>query len=175
MRGDDTSEPLDSSIFHELRRLTQRANAGDPTALTRMREILEVTPRIWQHVGDVASQAERAWVALLAGKDTLGAESIRRKAAELRRELEGEHPTAIERMLVDQVVVNWLEMAHAQAGATQEGGPVSQANHRLRRAETAQRKYTAAIKALTQVRTLLARGLVPSNATLRLHDGRETA
>lgn len=177
MRDDNISEPpLDAAVYHELRRLTMRANAGDPTALPRMREILEETPRIWQHVGDVARQAERAWVDLLAGQDIVGAESIRRKAAALRSELEGAHPTAVERMLVDQVVICWLELAHAQAAATQEGGPAGQANHRIRRAESAQRKYTLAIKALTQVRTLLARGLVPTGAAVRLHAGdRETA
>ena len=165
-------EPIPNSppVVAELRALVQQAKAGDVSILPKLRAILDEHPEIWQHAGDLEKVVVRAWVELLAGGDPLGAEAVRRKADQLRAELEGDSPTPLERLLVGQVVSHWLELSHAQVMAADPGEATpGQAGFRLRRAESAQKRYLAAIKTLTTVRALVPRGLLPANL-LKLHD-----
>jgi hypothetical protein len=162
--------PAEPAVLTELRELVTKAKAGDASVLPRLREVLDDNPQIWQHTGDLEQVVVRAWTQLLAGDDPLTLEVLRRKAEALRAELEGDSPTPLERLLVGQVVSSWLEMSHAQAQVAAPGSTtLGQASHNLRRAESAQKRYLAAIKTLTTVRALVPRGLVPVNH-LRLHD-----
>lgn len=162
-------------MARELRELVARAKGGDASVLSIIRRILDHHPEITAYVGDVARLAERALIELLVHADPLGTEAITRHAEQMRADLEGPHPTPVERLLVAQVVATWLEVAYSQAAAAQPGGSIAQANLRVRRAEASQRRHLAAIKTLTQIR-LMPQGLVPVDATLRLHSGdRETA
>lgn len=167
------SEPI---VARELRELVARAKGGDATVLPTIRRILDDHPEISAYVGDVARLAEAVWIEMLVAEDPLGAEAIKRHAAQMRAELEGPHPTPLERLLIAQITSTWLEVAYAQMAAAQRGGSIMQATARVRRSEVAQRKHLAAVKALAQVRTLLPQGLMPVGSTLRLHEGdRETA
>src|SRR5208283_4769473 len=153
------SPPAEPPFLVELRALVKQAEAGDATVLPRLRQLLDEHPEIWHHVGDVAGIVERAWIGLLAGDDALAVESMKRTIAEMRSDLAGEHPTRLERMMVDQVVACWLETKHVEAASAlaKQGSPES-ANYRLKRLESAQRRYEGAIKTLTTVRTLLPTG-----------------
>jgi hypothetical protein len=154
----------------ELRALVQRAKGGDVAALPRLREILDNYPEVWEHAGDLEKIVVRAWTDLLAGDDPLGLEAVRRKADQLRTDLEGDNPTPIERLLVGGVVSTWLELAHAQLqGATPGSKRAGVANYDLRRSESAQKRHLAAIRTLTTVRALVPRGLLPVNL-LRIYD-----
>src|SRR5262247_3275403 len=48
---------------------TQKAKAGDVTALPRMRAILAEHPEIWQTAGDLEQVVVRSWAELLGGDD----------------------------------------------------------------------------------------------------------
>ena len=112
----------------------------------------------------------RSWAELLGGDNPPSVEAVRRKAERLRAELEGEAPAPLERLLAGQVVSGWLEMSHAQIKVSDPGAStLGQAGFNLRRAESAQKRYVAAMKALATVRQLLPRGLLPVNH-LRLHE-----
>jgi hypothetical protein len=164
-----TSMPEPAAVA-ELRALVQRAKAGDVEVLPRLREILDNCPQVWRHAGDLEKIVVRAWSELLAGDDPLGLEVVRRKADQLRADLEGDNPTPIEKLLVGQVVSTWLELSHAQLQSAAPGSKApAQAGHNLRKAESAQRRYLAAIKTLTTVRALVPRGLLPINQ-LRVFD-----
>jgi hypothetical protein len=139
--------------------------------LPRLRAILDEHPELWQHAGDLEKVVVRAWVELLAGGDPLSAEAIRRKADQLRAELEGDNPSPLERLLVGQVVSHWLEMSHAQVASANPGkATLVQAGYNLRRTESAQRRYLASIKVLATLRALVPRGLFPVDH-LRLRTG----
>ena len=107
---------------------------------------------------------------VLGNGDPLTQEIVLLKADALRRELAGETPTPLESLLVGHVVIQWMELAHAQMRAADpRGGSLAQAALEIKRAESAQRKYLAAMKTLAVVRHLLPRGLMPS-ASPRLFD-----
>jgi hypothetical protein len=122
--------------------------------LAGLRRLLDNNAQIWQRAGDVGARAERAWVDLLAAGNQLAAESIPRRLRELKAELAGPDPTSLEKLLVDLIAISWLATCDAEATAAEVGGSLSQAALRLRRAESAQRRHLAALKALATVRSL---------------------
>src|SRR5947199_50559 len=50
-----------------LEALVQRAQQGDEGALTELRQVLDAHPEFWQGYGDLALQAQAAWLHLIAG------------------------------------------------------------------------------------------------------------
>jgi hypothetical protein len=161
--------PRSPAVLDELKQLGAKAKAGDASVLPLLRQLLDEHPEVWEYAGDLDRIAVRSWIALLAGQDPLSAETIQRKAEHLRAELEGDKPTPLERLLVRQVVVCWLEMTHAQMQMAAPGKTTpGQAGYNLRRTESTQRKYLAAIKTLITVRAVMPRGLLPVNV-LKLH------
>ena len=165
-----STTPAEPRVSAELRVLVQSAQAGNPAALPHIRKILDDHPEVWRHVGDLATLAERAWIAVLAADHPVAVESMKRTVAAMKAELAGEHPTRIERLLVDQVVACWMEVSYLESVSADPGrSSLDQADFRLKRLESAQRRYLTALKTLTTLRTLVPTGLAPA-PSLRLHD-----
>ena len=167
-----TEERADARLPHDVDRLAelvQRAQQGDVTALPLLREALEADPSLWQAYGDLAAQAQEAWLQLLAGTDYLLAESVRLKLAALRQELGAEGASPLEKLLVERIVACWLQTHYADALYAQAKGPQSTASVRqelMKRQESSQRRYLAAIKQLALVRKLLRPALSPLQLAL---------
>jgi len=151
-------------------RLIERANGGDQDALRHLGAFLDQNPWLWQRAGDLTAATESAWVNLLAGQNALASESIKRRVAGLKRELEGEQPTRLEALLVEQIAVTWLACKHAEqkAACAATGSPAQDA-FKLKRAESAQKRFNNAIKTLALLRSVKRAGLVPANQ-MRLHE-----
>src|SRR5262245_23218668 len=95
---------------------------------------------------------------------------MKRTVAELKAELAGDNPTRLERLLVDQVIACWMEVSYLEAVAADPGcSSLDQSDFRLRRLESAQRRYLNALKSLASVRTLALPGLAPTPA-VKLHN-----
>ena len=167
----EANKPDYEALF---RGLVERANQGEPEALARLRKFLDLNPCIWEKAGDLTAAAERAWTELIAGADRLAAESLRRRLARLKAELAGPHP-ALESLLVDQVAVSWLAAHDGEIRAAVAGGAVAQAALRLRRAESGQRRLLNAVKTLSTLRALTARGLAPLDSVRLFKSEREPA
>jgi hypothetical protein len=162
--------PPEPSVLGELRALVVRAQGGDATALPRIRDILDERPEVWQHLGDLSAVAERAWITVLAADNPLAVESMKRTVAEMKADLAGEQPTRLERMLVDQVLACWMEAKYLEAlSADLRPGSLDQASFRLKRLESAEKRYLNAVKTLIALRSLLPKGLAPS-PTVRLYE-----
>lgn len=159
-----TRPGVEPAVGAELRSLVQKAQAGDVSVLPRLRQILDTHPEIWQHGGDLEKIVVRGWVDLLSGNDPLSKETVLRKAEQLRADLEGENPAPLEKLLVGVVVSNWLELSHAQLNSAAPGEKLrGQAGYNLKRAESVQRRYVQSMRMLATVRSLLPRGLLPTN------------
>lgn len=157
--ADAKREPLPKpTLADELVNLARQAEQGDQSSVTRLRQILDKGPEIWRAAGDVGAIAERAWIEQLASGNVLASESISRRLHELKSELTGTSATPLERLLIDTVGVTWLAAKHAELNAaSSQGGSLQQAGFRLKRAESAQRRFLGAIKALGKIRALLPR------------------
>jgi hypothetical protein len=155
--------------MERLAELVQRAQQGDMTVLPLLREALEADPSLWQEYGDLAAQAQEAWLQLLSGTDYLLAESVRLKLGALRQELGAEGASPLEKLLVERIVACWLQTHYADALYAQAKGPQSTTSVRqelMKRQESSQRRYLAAIKQLALVRKLLKPALSPLQLAL---------
>src|SRR6516162_6284002 len=167
-----TEERADARRPHDVDRLAelvQRGQQGDLTALPLLREALEGDPSLWQEYGDLAAQAQEAWLQLLAGTDYLLAESVRLKLGALRQELSAECASPLEKLLIERVIACWLQTCYSDSVYAQAKGPSSTPSVRqelMRRQESSQRRYLAAIKQLALVRKLLKPALSPLQLAL---------
>jgi hypothetical protein len=142
-----------------LAELVRRAGEGNETCLAGLRQILDKDPELWRAAGDVSALAERMWIDLVANGNKLAEESIPRNLRELKVQLAGPSPTPLERLLMDYVGVTWLAAQHGEIGAAQVGGSLDQAKLRLRRAESAQKRFTGAVKTFALIRALAPKGM----------------
>lgn len=148
-----TPKHLDST---DIDALTQRAEQGDRAALKELRALVRDEPAIWQQLGNSSKHLEKLWTEKLARDNPLLTESIKKYVDELRKEIEGPDPTPLEGLLVDRIVVCWLEVHQSEWQlATATDVTTAHISYLDRRLDRAQRRYLQAIKALAQVRKLL--------------------
>ncbi len=159
---------LGAEATDRLRELVQRAQQGDASVLPELRRVLDANPALWQSWGDLARQAEAAWVRLLAGKDLALGECVQRKLEELRAELGGPEPSPLERLLVERVAACWLQTMYSDAvyAQSKEATPAV-LRELMKRQESSQRRYLDAIKKLALVRKLLKPALSPLDLATR--------
>jgi hypothetical protein len=170
MDAEPLQPPSEPPVAVELRALVQSAQAGEASALPRIRQILDEHPEVWRYVGDLAALAERAWIAVLAADHSVAVEAMRRTVAEMKADLAGDNPSRMERLLVDQVVACWLEAKYLEGVSADPGrGSLDQSAFHLKRLESAQHRYLSALRMLTELRALAPSGLAPS-ASLKVHE-----
>ena len=146
---DSVQDPLS-----RLQRLVAAANAGDGDSLTKLREMLDTHPQVWQTVGDLGAHAEFAMINLASQGDQLMLESMARHVAQLKANLVGPNPTPLERLTVQRVVACWLAAQFAdRACATADGGEI-QTNAWARRQQMAEKRYQTAVKTLSLVQKM---------------------
>lgn len=137
--------------------LWERAQNGDATALPALRALFDAEPDAVEVV-DMARQVELSLIKAAAGpQNLLIREALPRKLAAMRAELGGQGPTPLERLLVERVVLCWLQLHYFEAAYTQNMGSLTlaQGHYHQRRIDRAHRRYLSAIKALATVRRLL--------------------
>lgn len=151
----------DTRLMELVMELATRANAGEARALAELRTLLDQHPALWDGLGDLAGQVERAWIkrTLGGGRNEITTEAIHRTVSTLRQELLGPSPTTLERLLVTRIIVCWLHVQDADlryARLLGEDHAFEAGDAYQRRQDRAQRRYLHAIKALAQVRKLTA-------------------
>ncbi|VTU00913.1 Uncharacterized protein OS=Planctomyces maris DSM 8797 GN=PM8797T_31453 PE=4 SV=1 [Gemmataceae bacterium] len=143
----------------ELQAVTDRARAGDHTAVPRLRELLALFPRHGAYFGDLALQAAGVWIDLAAGPDLHLRESLAVKLDALRRDLLGGSADPVLDLAVDRVALTWLAANYLTAmdGAAVKHGesPRLQA-FRAKRRHQAERAHLTALAALVALRKALA-------------------
>ena len=72
-------------------------------------------PDLREQRGDLAFQAERSLVQLVAGEVDVVKQAVHKKLATMRDELAGPQPTALEGLLVERVVACWPQLHYADA------------------------------------------------------------
>jgi hypothetical protein len=160
----EPSKEIEPSTAAKLSALVDRAQAGDASTLPQINKILDECPEIWTRLGDLEGLAEKAWVAVLAEKNPLIVEAIGRTLAKMRSDLSGEeNPTQIEKVLIDQVVLCWLQVKALEFNtANQEKSSGGKTNRPHIQLELAHRRHLSALKALTDLRRLKPGAMAPA-------------
>lgn len=140
----------------DLVQLIQRGQAGDLGALAGIRELLDNTPALWQHVGGLATQMERRWLQAVAGDDLIAQEIWFRQLQALKTALAGPDATLLEQLLVERVGVCWLQLQDAELQAeryrSQYGSVPESYDNRITRT---QKRFLEATKSFAQTQKLL--------------------
>ena len=133
------SERAASQYFDQL-------TSGDPAETASMTSLL-----IKLHDGDPVRTHETRLLQAIEPGDHLRREAIRRQVMQLRTDLEGPGPvSAVERIIIDRVVLCWLAVSDAEGRvirAGQSGSILSQKHF-----DHASKRLNDVVKALSQMR-----------------------
>lgn len=145
--------------------LVRKAEDGDKGALAEIIARTDASPNareVWAFVGDLGKRAERRWIEVATFGNPLARVGLERIISMMRADLEGDAPSPLERLLIERIILCWLQanFADQQVAALLANGEgkINQVEFFERRQGRAQRRYLAAIRSLA----LLRRLLVPS-------------
>ena len=137
----------------EVNAVIRKAEGGDGPALAEVREMLARPGTINQFRGNVAREVLLLLVKSYAGNNAVVREATIEKLVELRAELSGSAPTALEKLLVERVLATWLHLHTLEAAyAGKESLSLAQGAYYQKVISAAQKRYLAAIKGLAEVR-----------------------
>jgi hypothetical protein len=151
----DPPSAEETEVREWLSGILTSAAKGDPQALATAREVLDTMPRLVRMNWD--RQARAAVVSLITQGNPLDTEILQREAAAKWKEIAGPSPTPLEALLVERIVVCWLQVnqyERIEAERLKKGMSVEQSLFVQKRLDMAHRRYLSAIKALAQVRRL---------------------
>jgi hypothetical protein len=139
----------------DLKKLLDRAQAGDNSALPRLRAILKDPGAVDALGGDLARDAQARLIDKYAGQNHMLRESLLRKLELLRAEVAGPSPSPLERLLTERILSCWLHLHRLEAiyNGT-ENLSLDFGEYYQRNIQRAQKNYLAAIKALATIRRL---------------------
>ena len=134
--------------------LVSRAESGDQDALRALEDALAEFPVLAR---TVAGRTEVSLVENYAGRSPAAKEAVRRQLETIRKELSGSHPSPLERLLVERVVLTWLQVQSFETHYARKlrNLDLKQCEHYQRRIDRAHKRHLSAIRALAQVRKLL--------------------
>lgn len=154
--------------LRHLRELSSKAEGGDKEARGELRRALdEASPEIISQAAGLSRRAEQPLVKFIAAGDPLTEEALSRHLENMRREIAGQHATALEILLSERITACWLSVQAMDAliGANiyqrsegKEQGQVSFSLAFYRWAfqwqEQTHRRYLSSIRELARVRKL---------------------
>jgi hypothetical protein len=145
--------------------VVDRAKAGDHSAIVELRRLMDDGPALASICrGDAAELVEEWMVGTLCFNDPVRREATLHRLKQMRRELEGSDPTALERLLVQRTLACWLRVQIAEHVAGTHGCD-PQTEFFQRQLERANRLFQSSVKTLATVRRLAMPVLVGVNVT----------
>lgn len=141
---------VDFQVLYEM------ANAGSAEALAALRKLYEEEPKLFHSQRNLAQAALGARLKRMVTSAQGTALVIRKHLDRLEKELAGENPTPLERILVERIVMCWLDVQDHELrySLIDDKGQPRQAEWRSRMLDKAHRRFLAAVKSLADVRRL---------------------
>ena len=147
-----------------LGELVKKANNNDPAAQAELCAFLDANPAVYRRAGNIALPLEARWIELIANGNRLIEESVRRETNERRSVLLGANASEVVAMVVNLVILCYLELQYYQVRfAEMEGAPKGQLTMQLKRLDSAQKRLGLAVRALGDARKLAAKGVLAAS------------
>jgi hypothetical protein len=165
-------EPLTKTYPAELKHLLERANAGDETALPELKQAFDRHPELAAWLGDLVRLAHDSILNWAAGSCLGAREAIARQASELRNRLMAEARSELERLLIDRLVICWMEVyaaeVHLAERLAQGAAPsvVTQAVQKV--LDRAHQRFLGSVRCLATVQKLARPSVSPVEIATRL-------
>ena len=155
----DQPVKLDQPVEVNMERfseLVKAAKAGDRTVVPELRGILEVHPALREFEGNLSAITLNAWCHAMTGEDQYLNTCIAMDINRLRRELlSGGHGSAIESLVVEQVLMSYVQINNMDGkDATTAATNVQVAELRMRRHEAASKRHLKSLELLSKLRTI---------------------
>ena len=153
-------QPVREESVAELNTLMATARQSEAAARRHFDAFIGVDPDqaadttdllIKLHDGDLIQTHERRLLAQIEPVDHLRREALRRRVMQLRTDLEGPGPvSAVERIIIDRVLVCWLSVMESEARVIRAGdsGSILSQKH----LDHASKRLNDVVKALSQIR-----------------------
>jgi hypothetical protein len=121
--------------------------------LAQLCRVLDANPQIWQDIGDLAKYAQFSIIKVIAKGNQLIAESVKKKADELRRDLSGENPSPLEKLAIERVIATFLELQFVDVKHPADSGQnLANARYVVQLKVGVQKRFDAALKSLLLIR-----------------------
>jgi hypothetical protein len=154
---------LSSDEFAQAKAFLERAEEGDASTLPLIRRILEQTgdEGIKFFCGDSAFNTKLAMVNAVAGKNLVARQAMLKKIEQVERDLAGPNPTPIERYTAERATLCWFAAHEADATVYVPRGEIPHSLWKMliRRQESANRRFLAAMRTLASVRKVPRRAV----------------
>jgi hypothetical protein len=174
----DSASPAPRDWLRELHRLSAQdgvdivgllmlAAAGDKEATVEAGAYLRTRPNVADLVSAHSTSTEDMWLDH-ATAHPVTRSLLRRSAERMRMELTGRGASVTEKLLIDRVVLCWLQLQAADMNHVHKmshGAPPQQVEHYDKFISRAQRRYLDAVKVLAQVRRLLVPAIAQVNVS----------
>src|SRR5690606_30582769 len=93
----------------EFQRLVRLANKGDSDAAEELQRIVRSCEEIWGPYADLNGHVEATLIGMIAGENVVLREALRTKMGELKNSLRGKTDNPVDALLVDQIMILWLD------------------------------------------------------------------
>jgi hypothetical protein len=149
-------QPEFHAALLRIQPLRDAAEAGDDVALAQLRAFFDDNPSIWQQYSDFMGSAEDACIQAMTEDSRLDRELWRKRVDDVRNALLEPDSTPLERLLIEQIAMCWLQVQQAEIECFLQLNSRSfkQGAYNEQRLDRIQTRYLAAVKALAQVRRL---------------------
>ena len=146
--------------------LKTRAEKGDQEAVAKLQVVLRKNPMLWMESGNLASTAQRSWIAKIAGVDAYFASCIAHSLEDERKKLVDDSASREEHLLVEQLILCRLQLRYYELlEAQQDETAIRWAQFREKKLEAAYNRYMKTMAMLKTVQTL--RPVVPMEAAIQ--------
>ena len=152
-------QPLTRDEFDEL---VKRAETGDADALSELRTLMRADAATWRRFGDLTEHVKLAFLGLMVQGNVVARESLTVQLEELTRELRQGNQSPIRKLLVDQVLILWLDVHYQQTLAAEPREGKTDVDFLDRRLAKVRKRYVAALESLAKMDRIL--GLTPTAA-----------
>lgn len=148
--------PPELTEFGELVLRTDKSNPK-PKDVQALRRYLDQHREVWRVLGDVAEFAYNRLVDATVGDQAALRESLQAGKQAMRDDLGYPQSAALERILIDQIILCWLRLYHVEFKYTEaQNGSMSLAlaSHWERKLSATQRRCLRACETLARIRKL---------------------
>ncbi len=148
--------PPELTEFGELVLRTDKSNPK-PKDVQALRRYLEQHREVWRVLGDVSEFAYNRLVDATVGDQEALRESLKAGKQAMREDLGYRQSSALERILIDQIILCWLRLHHAEFKYTEvqnRSRSLALASHWERKLSATQRRYLRACETLARIRKL---------------------
>lgn len=140
--------------LEEFQRLVRQSRQGDLDAAEELQRIVRNREEIWGPYADLNRHVEMTLIDMMSGGEVVLRESLRAKVDDLKNSILGGADNPVDALLVDQIMISWLELRYTQMATLQSQSDDGDTGFWESRYDRAHSRYLAAVRELVDIREI---------------------